>query len=593
LFEVVYRYLKDRPEGATAEELLSLVLEGPGEDALFAREFLRGLLAEDPRFYEATGGSRWHVIDGHVIDALLDDVDLVVVDVETTGQRISETGITEIGAVKLKGSQVVDRFDRLVNPGRPIPSYVAQLTGISDAMVADAPSIDEVLPDFEAFARGGVLVAHNAAFDAALLDHHARRIFGRPLGLPCVCTLKLARRRMPELERASLDSLREHFGIDAGNGSRHRALADAEITAEVLLRLTALPTQPSMATVGELIAAQDDPTTDRRLRIRIPRAALERLPEQRGVYQLLSATGAALFVGRADNVRRAVAHLFYGACHLSDRQVRLLSETTGVEARPVAGDLEGRLVEAEWVRKRQPEYNRADRHLPRGYFVKVTRRGIHPRVVVCSKIGRDLEPHIGPLKGRPFADEMARVLSRAFDLPLGVAADPSADQLAASNDAASALESALLDEGGALRARIEASTGGDKQQGLAALGRLAKLRRGDRSWLANRPDCIVAAPAHDGAWLLFVVVDGLCRKTARVHGRADVERVFDEIRRFPTTQHRRVSVLLADVSTILAHHLRQRAEETEGLVLSLHHRDWEGSVGVAEADVSALLGEGA
>jgi len=590
LFEVVYRYLKERPEGATAEELISLVLEGPGDDATFAREFLRGLLAEDPRFYETECGSRWSVVDDHVIDAPLDDVALVVVDVETTGQRISETGITEIGAVKLRGSRVVERFDRLVNPGRPIPSYVAQLTGISDAMVAGAPPIDRVLPDFEEFARGGVLVAHNAAFDAALLDHHARRILGRPLGLPSVCTLKLARRRMPELERASLDALREHFGIDAGNGSRHRALADAEITAEVLLRLTDLPSQAKMATVADLIAAQEDPQTDRRLRIRIPRLVLERLPERRGVYQLVSSTGAALFVARAENVRHAVAHLFYGACHLSDRQLRLLSETTGVEARQVAGDLEGRVIEAEWVRKRQPAYNRADRHLPRGYFVRVARRGIHPRVVVSSKIGRDPEPYIGPLKGRPFADETARVLSRAFGLPMGLVAEPTEGDLASWNDAAAALESALLDSGGALRASIEASAGIDKQQGLAALGRLAKLRRGARSWLANRPDCIVAAPAEDGAWLLFVVIDGLCRKAARIHARAEVERLLGEVRRLGSGPHRRVPMLLADISTILAHHLRQRSEETEGLVVVLDPRDLAGSVGAAEADIVALLG---
>jgi DNA polymerase III epsilon subunit family exonuclease len=591
LFEVVYRYLKERREGATADELLPLVLEGPGEDAAFGSEFLRGLLAEDPRFFELADTSRWSVIDGHVIDAPLADVDLVVVDVETTGQRISETGITEIGAVKLRGNRVVDRFDRLVNPGRPIPAYVAQLTGISDAMVADAPVVDEVLRDFEAFARGGVLVAHNAAFDAALLDHHARRVWGRPLGLPSVCTLKLARRRMPELERASLDALREHFGIGTGNGSRHRALADAEITAEVLLHLIALPDRALMTTVGELIAAQDDPTSDRRLRIRIPRAALESLPERPGVYQLVGATGAALFVARAENVRRAVAHLFYGACHLSDRQIRLLSEATGVEARAVACELEGRIVEAEWVRKRQPEYNRPDRHLPRGYFVKVSQRGVHPRVVVCAKIGRDFEPHIGPLKGRPFADEMAAVLSRAFGLPLGVVSEPTAEQLEGWKAAAQKLESAVLDQGGALRACIEESTGMDRQQGLAALGRLAKLRRGERSWLANRPDCVLVSPAHDGRWLLFVVMDGLCRKMWHIDSPDDAARVFREIRRLPTMQSRRVPMLLSDVSTILAHHLRQRAETADGLVATLDRGDWEGAVAVAEADVAALLGE--
>ena len=126
----------------------------------------------------------WRVIDGHVIDASLHDVDLVVVDVETTGQRISETGITEIGAVKLKGSQVVDRFDRLVNPGRPIPAYVAAAHRDLRRMVADAPRSTRCSRDFEAFARGGVLVAHNAAFDAALLDHHAGGFSAVPSAYP-------------------------------------------------------------------------------------------------------------------------------------------------------------------------------------------------------------------------------------------------------------------------------------------------------------------------------------------------------------------------------------------------------------------------
>ena len=589
MFELVYGYLKQRPEGATAEELLALVLEGPGDDVAFGNEFLRGLLAEDPRFFEIDGNSRWCVVDGHVMDAPLEDVDLIVVDIETTGQRISETGITEIGALKLRRDRVVDRFDQLVNPGRPIPSYVAQLTGISDAMVAGAPRIEEVLPDFERFARGGVLVAHNAAFDAALLDHHARRILGRPLGLPSVCTLKLARRRMPELERASLDALQEHFEIVPANTSRHRALADAELTAEVFLRLVKLAGCVPMRTVRELIAAQEDPATERGIRIRIPRATLESLPERPGVYQLLGCTGAPLHVARAENVRREVAHLFYGACHLSDRQVRLLSETTGVEARSVAGDLEGRILEAEWVRRRQPEYNRSDRHLPRGYFVKVATRGAHPRVVVSSKIGRDAEAHVGPIKGRPFADEVARMLARTFDLPLAVVPEPTAESLAAWGDAAAALEGALLDEGGALRARIEATTGGEKQQGLAMLGRLAKLRKGNRSWLANRPDCIVAAPGDEGAWLVFLLMDGLCRKIARLHDRIGLEKFIGEARRLVSGPLRRVSVLQADISTILAHQLRQRGDEAEGLVVVLDPRDWAHSLDVAEADIGALF----
>jgi hypothetical protein len=164
------------------------------------------------------------------------------------------------------------------------------------------------------------------------------------------------------------------------------------------------------------------------------------------------------------------------------------------------------------------------------------------------------------------------------------------DSLAAWTEAAQKLESALLDEGGLLRGHIESSTGPDKQAALAALGRLGKLRRRDRSWLANRPDSIVAAPGHDGAWLLFALLDGLCRKIARVHRQTDVERFFAEVRRLPATPLRRVSVLLADISTILAHYLRQRTDEADGLVIALQRRDWDASVGIAEADVSALLG---
>lgn len=588
MFEIVYQYLNDRPDGASTDELLALLLEGPGQDETFGRAFLRGLLAEDPRFFETTADGRWRVVDGHVIDAPTDAAVFVVVDVETTGQRISETGITEIGAVKMIGRQMVARFDRLVNPGRPIPAYVAQLTGISDAMVADAPPITDVLPEFAEFARGSVLVAHNAAFDAALLDHHARRLLGRPLGLPSLCTLKLARRRFPGIERASLDALCAHFGLDSPDGSRHRALADAELTAQIFRRLLDAEGMPALASVRELIAAQDDPGAERQLSIRLSRTSLENLPESQGVYRLVGSDGRPLLVARSTNVRQAVAHLFYGACHLSDRQLRMLAETSDVVSEASSNELEARLIEADWIRKLRPEYNRSDRHLPRGFFVKLLRRGPHPRLVVTSKMSRDSEVYVGPLKGRSFADDAARALARLFGLPTSLIPEADEASLDAWAQAAERMEHVLLEHGAAHPERSAGASEVLSPADLGTIGRLGKLRKGNRSWLANRPDCVVALPVADGGIAALLILDGLCRRMDRLRSRAEIARWAENARRAVSQRARRISPFLADVSTILAYRLRER--EGEGIVIAPSDgRD--DVIGIAEADIESLLPE--
>ncbi len=590
MFQRVYEYLKDCPAGADSEELLALIMVGRGEDTAFGREFLRGLLAEDPRFSESEPGGRWNACDTHVLQLPLDDADLVVVDIETTGQRISETGVTEIGAVRLRGLRPVERFDRLVNPGRPIPPYVAQLTGISDVMVADAPPLAAVLPEFERFARGAVLVAHNAAFDAALLDHHARNILGRPLGLPAVCTLKLARRWLPTLERVSLDALREHFAIEPGNGSRHRARADAELTALVFIRMLALERREALHTVADLVAAQEDPSSERALRIRIPRATLESLPAGAGVFQLKRDDGSCLFVSRSASVRSAVAHMFFGASHLSDRQLRMLSEAVDVEAIPAVCELEARIVEAEWVRKRRPEYNRSDRHLPKGFFVRLTRRGPHPRLVVASRIARDGDLYVGPIKGKAFADEAVVALARAFDLPRVAVEEPSIEALAQWNTAADELEVALSDDGKSLRGKMESQPDGHRERCLAALGRLSKLKRGDRSWLANHPDAIVAAPAAGGSAFVFLVVSGVCPRYSRVRDERELSHFLADARRTLVAPMKRISVLHADISTILAHVLRSREAPDDLVYSALDLGGLDASLEAAEHEIRATLG---
>jgi DNA polymerase III subunit epsilon len=163
-----------------------------------------------------------------------DQVDFTIVDLETTGWAPEEATITEIGAVLVCGGRVRAQFCSLVNPGTAIPEQIASLTGISDAMVASAPPLSTVLPDFLAFARGCVLAAHNAPFDVAFLTAACKSCDLPWPGFKVLDTAELARRVLGEQEVADckLATLADHFG--ARTKPRHRALPDALATADVL-----------------------------------------------------------------------------------------------------------------------------------------------------------------------------------------------------------------------------------------------------------------------------------------------------------------------------------------------------------------------
>lgn len=180
-------------------------------------------------------GQHWRLLPGLLPAApFLPPGDLVIVDVETTGWLADQAGITEIGAVRLSAEQPMTEFSALVNPGMPIPGHITELTGITDAMVAKAPGIGSVLPDFLRFAAGCVIVAHNAPFD---IDFLAAACEQKGLEWPCPAVIDtailsrmlLGARDVPDHRLATLAC---HF--NASTGPCHRALADAKATAAVL-----------------------------------------------------------------------------------------------------------------------------------------------------------------------------------------------------------------------------------------------------------------------------------------------------------------------------------------------------------------------
>ena len=185
----------------------------------------------------------------------LTELDFTVVDVETTGWAPKDAGITEIGAVRVRGGEVIAEFTSLVNPGTPVPARITELTGISDPMLALAPPAAAVLPGLLAFAEGSVLTAHNAPFDLAFLTAAcAAAGLGWP-GFEILDTLKLARHLVStpdEVPDCKLRTLADYFGAPVQPS--HRALADAQATATVLGHLLERLADREVYTLGELAA---------------------------------------------------------------------------------------------------------------------------------------------------------------------------------------------------------------------------------------------------------------------------------------------------------------------------------------------------
>jgi DNA polymerase III subunit epsilon len=164
-------------------------------------------------------------------------LEYVVVDVETTGTAAARGHrITEVAAVRMRADgAVVDEFTTLVNPERPIPPFITALTSISWGMVADAPRFADVAGRLRTLLDGAVFVAHNAAFDWGFVSAELQRADGAALSGRMLCTVRMARRLVPEIPRRSLDALTVYFGV--ANDARHRAYGDARATAEIFRRL--------------------------------------------------------------------------------------------------------------------------------------------------------------------------------------------------------------------------------------------------------------------------------------------------------------------------------------------------------------------
>ena len=221
---------------ASAVSVVDFVMKIRKPDRNLAKLLVADLIARDPRL--TLNDDIVELADDSFRDRDVKETEFVVFDLETTGAKSPPCRITEIGAYRVKGGEVLEEFQTLLNPEMPIPPFITGLTGISDEMVADAPFFTDVAHDFLNFIGDSVLVAHNSGFDMRFLNHEIGRVFpDYKLANPCLCTVQLSRKLLPNILNHKLVTVAEHYSIDLIN--HHRASADAYATAHIFVKLLA------------------------------------------------------------------------------------------------------------------------------------------------------------------------------------------------------------------------------------------------------------------------------------------------------------------------------------------------------------------
>jgi DNA polymerase III subunit epsilon len=476
----------------------------------------------------------------------LAEVTFVVVDLETTGGSPAGASITEVGAVKVRGGEVLGEFQTLVNPAGPIPAFISVLTGITDQMVADSPGIESVFPAFLDFARGSVLVAHNAPFDisflkaAALLTGHMWPPFR------VVDTAHLARQLVSkdEAPNRKLGTLATLFG--AVTTPDHRALHDARATVDVLHGLISRVGSLGVVTLEELSTFSSRVSSAQRRK----RHLAEGLPAAPGVYLFKDSKGGVLYVGTSQDIRRRV-RTYFTASEQRTRMSEMVGIAVSVTSVVCETTLEAQVRELRLIAQHKPRYNRRSRNPERSPWVKLTVEPF-PRLSIVREVIADGARYFGPFGSRLFAqsaiDAVHEVLplrqctkrlssaGRSADCVLaqmGRCGGPCAGRQNVEEYAIIVDQAAAMIAGdsrevvGALRQRMGILAGEERYEDAGAVrDRLLHLVRAAARVqriepLANSAEVVAARPASQGGWEIISARFGRLAGTTLVPRGAD------------------------------------------------------------------------
>ena len=346
------------------------------------------------------------------IGRALIDTTFVVVDLETTGGSHSNSSITEIGAVKIRGGEIIGEFQTLVNPESPIPAFITVLTGITDAMVIEAPKIGEALFSFLEFAGSPeetVLIAHNAPFDIGFLKAAALKCATPWPKFQVIDTARVARYVVTrdEAPNCKLGTLANFFG--AATNPDHRALSDARATVDVFHGILDRLGSFGVTTLEDLKSFSNRITDSQRKK----RYLAEGLPSSPGVYIFRDEQREPLYIGTTRNLKNRVRS-YFTAAETRKRMHDMITLAHYLDYIETPTIIEAEVRELRLIAEKQPRFNRRSKFQEKAVWVKITEENFPRLVSVRGQRGlSDDFGWCGPFNGR---DEAARAIEAIYEV---------------------------------------------------------------------------------------------------------------------------------------------------------------------------------
>ena len=428
----------------TAEDLLIQHLFGVSEGSTGRPAVWTMLLRQtlqSSSLFEQVDEQHWSLSAWRSTQLSLNEVEFVVLDTETTGLRPGPNRVIEIAGIRLRGGEVIDSFQSLVNPNRRLPPFIVQFTGITQEMVAGAPGAEQIFPDFLQFIEGAILVGHNVGFDIGFLSYEAQ-LLGYAFPIDGLDTIPLARRFLPGLRRFKLDTVAGHLKIPMVN--RHRALGDAKVTAAIFMKLLNLARQEGIYTLGnlrrrlQLPVAWSGDITDASLAKQVeylradgklssksvtsrPTGSLllnpawkREFPNKPGVYLMREASGQVIYVGKAKCLKDRLASYYSHPLGYTRKMDGLLQNVKEIETIVLGSELEALLMESQLIKQLQPTYNVQLRNYDLYPFIKIDVQHPFPRVYSSREVAADGARYFGPFRSRRMVDLTIDLIQKVF-----------------------------------------------------------------------------------------------------------------------------------------------------------------------------------
>jgi DNA polymerase III subunit epsilon len=348
-----------------------------------------------------------------MINSPLDEAEFCIVDVETTGLSPRANNIIEIGLVKISNLKIVDTFHTLINPGRDIPYFISNLTGITNDDVYDAPFFEDIVEDICKFISEGIITAHNLSFDKSFLRREFIYCGREELSNTTLCTLRLARRLYPMLRSKSLGSISSHLRIF--NSGEHRALSDAESTAKILLKMIKnVQNNFSVNLVSDLLnlqyvpqAATKSPAIKKKLS-----EDLMGIPDAPGTYYFLNSKNEIIYIGKAKSLKNRVKSYFSPTA--PKKAKRIIKYASRLKIEITNSELTALLTEAESIKLVNPKHNSMLKKYGSKYFLRITSSEAFPQIQITNHFDFDGNDYFGLFISRNKAVLVHEMLTKTF-----------------------------------------------------------------------------------------------------------------------------------------------------------------------------------